>query len=510
MNLWNEFIELLITGKDLILGLSADQITLISVVVTLIIFMAGQRSETKFKKHEVRRTEYKKFIELLQKSLSGGIQADEKGRQAFFDTGVSLLLYGSKRVYKKYIFFREYTTNPIVQKSKYNDNKVLLYVVADILKAIRHEVGLTSLSELESNEALSFFVNDLGTNPLSRIESYKSRYNILMIKSEIFFYNRYKLLTTKKLYYHIVKPIGGVAGMSLKYLFMPIVKLLSFIREASLEHEKTITKTCKESPPINSASIDNKINTNPQNKGSFFIGLFALEWKAQQWVVQNIWRKNKAMEKAGTICFVVFLIDVLLMVAKIISIKVGYYIVVFLGVIMLICTFLKDSKRTMTTLGGFLELGMYLIIVIGVVTILLLAVAFRSILGGVRGLFFAYFVTSIILAFIWGVYSSFCRATVATLANVLLAGVIGLVILTKDLFIDTLFIDTYTAMFSFQNVAEIVENGYSASQYINGVFSLLFYPLLIMTGFAAMVCAAKKYWIDEYNDTKDIDTMMQN
>ena len=207
MNLWNEIVEVLIKVKNLFLGLSTDQITLISVAVTLIIFMAGQRSETRFKKHEGRRAEYKKFIELLQKSLSGGIKPDEKGKQVFFDTGVSLLLYGSKRVYKKYIFFREYSINPIVQKSKYNNPKVLLYIVADILKAIRHEVGLTSLSDLESNEALSFFVNDLGSNPLSRIESYKSRYNIFMIKSEIFFYNRYKLLTTKKLYYHIIKPI---------------------------------------------------------------------------------------------------------------------------------------------------------------------------------------------------------------------------------------------------------------------------------------------------------------
>lgn len=41
MNLWNDFIKLLIKGKDLIFGLSAEQITLIPVVVTLVIFMAG-------------------------------------------------------------------------------------------------------------------------------------------------------------------------------------------------------------------------------------------------------------------------------------------------------------------------------------------------------------------------------------------------------------------------------------------------------------------------------------
>ena len=185
MTTWEQILEILIKIKELILGLSADQITLISIGVTLVIFVAGQRSETKFKRLEVRRTEYKKFITMLQETYSGKLQLDEKTKKAFFDVGVSLLLYGSRRVYKKYIFFREYSRNPIIQKSKYNNDKVLLYVVADILKSIRHEVGLTSLSDLESNEVLSFFVNDLGTNPLSRIESYKAQYSIFMIKKSM-------------------------------------------------------------------------------------------------------------------------------------------------------------------------------------------------------------------------------------------------------------------------------------------------------------------------------------
>lgn len=504
MNLWNDFIELLIKGKDLILGLSAEQITLISVVVTLVIFMAGQRSETKFKKHEVRRAEYKKFIELLQKSLSGGIKPDEKGKQEFFDTGVSLLLYGSKRVYKKYIFFREYTINPIVQKSKYNDNKVLLYVVADILKAIRHEVGLTSISDLESNEALSFFVNDIGTNPLSRIESYKSRYNIVMIKAEIFFYNRYKLLTTKKFYYHIIKPIFGVIGMGLKYLLISFSKIGGCIKETRSQQEKPV---CKE-PQVKNKTGEGKVHSsNHQKSQGFFARVFAVEWKAQRWVAQKIWVRSRLFGKIDSFCLLVFLIFGTLLAAGRIPKTVAYWVLLMLGIAMLICTFLKDSQKAMTTLGGFLQIGMCLMLVVGIATELFIVTTFKGIFAGVTGQYLACVVISFVLALIWGIYSSFCNAGVATLANALLAGMIGLVILTKDLLVNTLFIELPVAMFGDEFTAQIEAIGYSTSQFIDGAFSLLFYPFLLMAGFATMVCASKKYWIDKYNNREDIDSI---
>ena len=504
MKLWDEIVWILVKVKEFFLGLSAEQITLISVGMTLIIFMAGQRSETKFKKHEVRRAEYKKFIELLQKSLSGAIRPDEKGKREFFDTGVSLLLYGSKRVYKKYIFFREYSTNPIVQNSKHNDKKVLLYVVADILKDIRHEVGLTNLSELESNDALAFFVNDIGTNPLSRIEAYKSRYNILMIKSEIFFDNHCKLLTTKKVYYHVIKPIFGVVLMGLKYLLMPIVKVLNYVKEKPVQQEKLILETAAQEK--DRAVNDKSGDFCPWKKQGFFQKVFALEWKAQRWVVQKIWVKSKLIGKVDVVCVIAFMIGWTLMATEIIPFKVASWILTVLGMAMLICTFLKDSQKAMTTLEGFLQLGMCLIAVVGIV--LLFATAFTDILEGAIGQYLSYIIISFALSLIWGVYSSFCSAGVATLANALLAGVIGIVILTKDLLVDTLFVELVVSIYDCEIIAQMEAVGYSASQFIDAAFSLVFYPSLLMTGFATMVCAAKKYWIDKHNGHQDIDMLV--
>lgn len=211
-------------------GLDIEQITLLSVLVTLIIFVFDRRKDTKNVQLEARREQYKKFILLLQKSLVSGVKQDEKTRSEFFDVGVSLLLYGSKKVYKKYVFFREYTTNPIIQKSEHNKKEVLLYVIADILKTIRHEVGLTSFRELSSNEALAFFVNDIGMNPISKVQAYQARYHIFMLKAELFALDRYNFVLLKKLYYCCLKPIFGIFAIALKYLVvLPFGKFITFL-----------------------------------------------------------------------------------------------------------------------------------------------------------------------------------------------------------------------------------------------------------------------------------------
>ena len=216
--------------SNFISDLSIEEITLISILVTLIIFYIGNRSEVKFKKLESRREEYKKFITVLEKVYTNKIELNEETKKEFFEVGSSLLIYGSKRVYKKYLFFREYTTNPLIVKSRYNDNSISLYVVADILKTIRHEVGMTRFGELESNEVLSFFVNDIGINPYARVNSYKARYKIFMIKAELFAINAYQAVFLKKIFYYIIKPIFGLVWLLIKFVvLLPLFKLLGLI-----------------------------------------------------------------------------------------------------------------------------------------------------------------------------------------------------------------------------------------------------------------------------------------
>lgn len=124
-----KIISVLKSIYEFVARLSIEHITLLSVLVTLVIFVFDKRKDTKNAQLEARREQYKKFIQLLQKFSTGKVKLDEKARSEFFDAGVSLLLYGSKKVYKKYVFFREYTTNPVIQKSKHNQKKSLFMLL---------------------------------------------------------------------------------------------------------------------------------------------------------------------------------------------------------------------------------------------------------------------------------------------------------------------------------------------------------------------------------------------
>ena len=91
--------------------LTSEQIALISVLVTILLYILGKYNELKFKKHELKKEKYMKFIDLLKETyLKGGdIFADKEYKEKFFDFGSTIFIYGSKKMYKKYCFFREFT-----------------------------------------------------------------------------------------------------------------------------------------------------------------------------------------------------------------------------------------------------------------------------------------------------------------------------------------------------------------------------------------------------------------
>jgi hypothetical protein len=49
-----------------IMGLTADQIAVISLAVTLLLFVLGKHSENKIKIYETRKEEYRKLMEFFQ------------------------------------------------------------------------------------------------------------------------------------------------------------------------------------------------------------------------------------------------------------------------------------------------------------------------------------------------------------------------------------------------------------------------------------------------------------
>ena len=104
--------------KNINTFITADYIALLSVIITILIFVISRHMEIRYKRHDDKKIQYLKLIDLMQKSLSDH-KKNKKGepvltdemKKLFFDTGASLLLYGSKRIYRQFIFIKRIYTD---------------------------------------------------------------------------------------------------------------------------------------------------------------------------------------------------------------------------------------------------------------------------------------------------------------------------------------------------------------------------------------------------------------
>lgn len=217
--------------------ITADNIALLSVIITVLIFVATRRVEIKNKKLDDKKTQYLKLIELLKRHLTdvkkdkkGNVVLTEEMKGLFFDTGAALLLYGSKKIYRQYLLFREFTTNPLIKQCKYYKDNVLLFVMADILVTMRKEVGLCYFNSIGGNEALAFFVNDFSSNPVAKENAMDAKFRIKMIRFELAMIDRTKFIYVKRLYTSIIKPVFAGISIIFKHIFtIPFGRLISKI-----------------------------------------------------------------------------------------------------------------------------------------------------------------------------------------------------------------------------------------------------------------------------------------
>lgn len=224
--------EILSTVSEYI---NADNIALLSVVTTILIFIITRCAEIKYKKLEDKKIHYLKLIDLFEKIFNESKKEKKKGtilsdeaKKLFFDAGSSLLLYGSKKIYSQYLLFREFSTNPLITGSKYYKSELPIYIIGNIYKTIRKEVGLSFFNNIETNDALAFFINDFSSNPLAIEKAIDANFRIAMIRFELFIYNCTRFIHFKKLYFKCIKPIFSGMSIMVKYfLLVPFGWVLS-------------------------------------------------------------------------------------------------------------------------------------------------------------------------------------------------------------------------------------------------------------------------------------------
>ena len=214
--------------------ITADNIALLSVAITVLIYVLSRHAEIRYKKHEDKKTQYLKLIRIMEKVFFG-IRKDKKGelaitpelKQEFFDTGASLLLYGSKKIYRYYLLFREFSSNPLIKQSKYYKADLAIYIISEILVIMRKEVGLSYFNSLRNNEALAFFVNDFSSNPIARENAINAKFRIKMIKFELAVIDHTRFIVIKEIYTRFIRPIFAGIIVILKYIVViPFGRLL--------------------------------------------------------------------------------------------------------------------------------------------------------------------------------------------------------------------------------------------------------------------------------------------
>lgn len=229
--------------------ITADNIALLSVIITVLIFVFSRQAELRYKKHDDKKIQYFKLIQLLEKMFTSSkenkedVFSTDEFKSQFFDTGSSLLLYGSKKIYKQYLLFREITTNPCIKQCKYYDEKITMYIMSEILVTMRKEVGLNYFNNISDNEALGFFINDLSYNSIAKEHAMDYKFRIKMIKLELFMIDRSRFIWSKQLFVFF-KPIFAGISILFKYIVLIplgklIIKLFPKVAKKLISNEKS-------------------------------------------------------------------------------------------------------------------------------------------------------------------------------------------------------------------------------------------------------------------------------
>ena len=95
----------------------------------------------------------------------------------------------------------------------------------------------------------------------------------------------------------------------------------------------------------------------------------------------------------------------------------------------------------------------------------------------------------------WCIYSLIANNKVATVANQVHSTILGLIVIMKDMIL-------YSLPASYLN--QVTPAGDTYEKAIEVSFGTLFYPFLAINLIALLLCTLKSYWIEKYNNGKDL------
>lgn len=188
--------------------------------------------------------------------------------------------------------------------------------------------------------------------------------------------------------------------------------------------------------------------------------------------------RNNCFKKWSNIISLVILIVSALIVNEN---KTVFFILLFLCYIIW-C--LGCADKTLLSVYGFLTTGIaYWFLITLVIFVILLNMGFGE---------FVFFVIS---ALLWWSYSLMANNKVANVANQILSTTFAVIVLFKD---------TLISLIPEYELSKELIYGYSCEKTIELIFNIAFTPILVINLIALLLCTLKGYWIEKYNNNKDI------
>ena len=212
-----------------IMGLTTDQIAVNSLAVTLLLFVLGKHSENKIKIYETRKEEYRKLMEFFQQIFaskersSEEIAKDEELKKQMLDMGSSLAIFGSKKLYKTYCFYRWLALDPNVKNSRWYSDDMMVYSFGEMYQIMRKEVGLNrDFIPVDVPDLLSFYINDF-TKPQFKKRFYKYHFNKYALKSAIFWGKVEDFIPIVWIQNYIIKPFFFTVFCIIRFPFKLLI-----------------------------------------------------------------------------------------------------------------------------------------------------------------------------------------------------------------------------------------------------------------------------------------------
>lgn len=210
------------------------------------------------------------------------------------------------------------------------------------------------------------------------------------------------------------------------------------------------------------------------------------------WFFEKLYNRSQTILKIAnsSIWILVFGFSLMVAIAGLIVLRnnesLGYIMIELSAFCLYISVLMGNLEYIFLSVRGFLGLG--ILYYLGICFFL-----FQWILTGNYKL--NIMISLGVAAWLWIEYSMMANCKVACLANQVLSTIFGLIVILKDVVI---------AVIPETELNKVISSGYTMEKMVDMVWGLISAPFLAINLIALLLCTLKGYWIDKYNNGKDL------